>query len=85
MLYGSIISNKDSTIAQYMLKDAANASLVENHKRENKNLLEQGEIWKKASQDLNRSLRRQKTKTVVAPIISTVITATVMYFLNRNR
>ena len=74
------IALKDSVIASYDIKDAAQAAIVETYKLEVKNLTEQRNLAAKEMKHQNKLLKRQKRKTVFA-VVGTTGVLTAAYFL----
>lgn len=74
------IATKEAEIRQYQLDTVTNAAIIQTYKDEVQNLKEQRDIAVKSVKDLDKALRRQKRKTVIA-VIATATATTLIFTL----
>ena len=66
------IAVKESIIDEYEIRDTAHQAIIETYRKEVDNLVKQRDIATEAAKKLDKLLRRQKRKTIVA-IVATAV------------
>jgi hypothetical protein len=75
------IAVKDTVIAAYENKSALLQSIINNKQLETDNLLQQKDELQKGIKGLEKSLRRQKVKTVFVGALGSALSITLLYLL----
>lgn len=77
------VSTKNDIIRQYQLKDSTFKNIQANYDREQKNMLDQVALANRQVAQLQKDVRRQKTKVKVVGLAGIIATALTLYLTTK--